>query len=85
MPAPSADLATRRRRRQRHMLAAAVASVAAWTGLTGLPFAAAAPAPVAGAMDTEIVTLSGPDGEATAAASSDAAASAEGDALRSAP
>ena len=67
------------------MLAAAVASVAAWTGLTGLPFAAAAPAPVAGAMDTEIVTLSGPDGEATAAASSDAAASAEGDALRSAP
>ena len=61
MPEPSAHPSSALRRRKRRLLASLPLGAIAWVGLAGLPTAPAAPAP--GTMHTEIITLSGPEGD----------------------
>lgn len=63
MPEPSAHPSPALRRRKRRMLASLPLGAIAWVGLAGLPAAPAAPTP--GTMHTEIITLSGAQGDPT--------------------
>ncbi|WP_426573394.1 DUF4214 domain-containing protein [Aquihabitans sp. McL0605] len=88
MPGPSTDTTERIRRRRRRILASIPFGLTAWVVMTGLPFAPAGATP--GTMHTEIVTLSGPKAERTAAATpasrvAAAPAAATDSTLRSAP
>lgn len=68
MPEPIANTTEPLRRRKRRMLASLPLGVVAWAGLAGLPTAPATPTP--GTMHTEIITLSGPEGDALPAPAS---------------
>ena len=70
MPEPSTTTTERLRRRKRRVLGSLPFGVAAWVVLAGLPFSAAAP--TAGTMHTEILTLSGKDGQRTSGLTSSA-------------
>lgn len=69
MSEPSAPPTQKLQRRKRRMLASLPLGAVAWVGLAGLPAAPAAPTP--GTMHSEIITLSGSQGEPTARAASD--------------
>lgn len=68
MPAASAIPPDRLKLRKRRLLTSVPLGISAWVVLAGLPMAPAAPTP--GEMHTEIITLSGPEAEPTAARSS---------------
>ncbi|MGN6695636.1 MAG: DUF4214 domain-containing protein [Aquihabitans sp.] len=63
MPEPRPHPSPALRRRKRRLLASLPLGAIAWVGLAGLPAAPAAPTP--GTMHTEIITLSGPQGDPT--------------------
>lgn len=84
MPIQANLTSIQHRRRKRRVLAAFPVMAVTWAGLSGIPFSAAAP--TAGTMNTEIVTLSGPDADPSAPVpASGADAGAPAGTLRSAP